>query len=259
MPDWDAPQYLRFERERTQGCVDLARRVELESPARIVDLGCGPGTSTAILKARWPGARLTGIDSSPEMLARARTADPEIEWLAGDIGTWVPSTPLDLVFSNAALHWLPRHSDLLPQLWAGVAPRGALAFQVPAPGPRRSRWLDVLRGLLREPAWQHLAPVDPAEDTVGTLSEYYDLLTGLGARVDLWDTEYSHVLSNAGEIVEWVKGTALRPVLGQLPHAEERKRFLEELTGRIRTVYVPQHDGRVLFPFLRRFVVAYRP
>ncbi len=90
MPDRDAPQYLRFERERTQGCVDLARRVELESPARIVDLGCGPGTSTAILKARWPGARLTGIDSSPEMLARARTADPEIEWLAGDMGTWLP-------------------------------------------------------------------------------------------------------------------------------------------------------------------------
>lgn len=258
MPRWDAQQYLRFERERTQPCLDLVRRIDLESPGRIVDLGCGPGNSTAILRERWPRARITGVDSSSEMLRAARDADPSGEWIAADLQAWEPETAYDLVFANAVFHWIPDHSRFLSRWWGHVAREGALAFQVPAPGEQRQRWVGALREVLGRPSWRAIAPGDPTRENVLSLPEYYEILRPGSRRIDLWDTEYCHVLSGTPSVVEWTKGTALRPVLDRLTREEDRSRFLAEYSVEIDRAYRPQQDGRVLFPFLRRFVVAYR-
>ena len=258
MPPWDSRQYLLFERERMLPCLDLIRRIELDAPERVVDLGSGPGNSTAALKGRWPNARLTGVDSSEEMLDVARAADPTVEWVRDDIGRWDPRTEFDLVFSNAAFQWLPDHRELVPRLWRRVAPGGVLAFQVPAPGGERARWLGAIRKALDRPDWRGLLPNDPSRETVLTPAEYYELLRAGSRRLDLWDTEYCHILPGPLSVVEWTKGTALRPVLERLSTEEERVRFSSRYTTEIEREYPRQADGRVLFPFLRRFVLAYR-
>lgn len=258
MAPWDAEQYLLFERERTQPCRDLVHRIELGDPHRIVDLGCGPGTSTAILRERWPNARVVGVDRSSEMLQKARTTDPSGDWTEADLHRWEPDAPCDLVFSNAALHWIPDHARFLARWWRQVAPGGALAFQVPAPGDQRKRWIGALRAVLGRPSWQAAATGDPTQENVLSLAEYYEVLHRGSRRVDLWDTEYCHVLPGPRSVVEWTRGTALRPVLDRLKEEEDRARFLSEYAGEIDRVYPRERDGGVLFPFLRRFVVAYR-
>ena len=258
MPRWDAPQYLRFERERTQPCLDLACRIDLDSPGRIVDLGCGPGNSTAILKERWPHARITGVDGSSEMLRTAREAHPSGEWIEADLTRWEPEAAYDLVFSNAVFHWLPDHARFLSRWWGHVSSGGALAFQVPAPGEPRERWVGALRAVLDRPGWRPIAPGDPTRENVLSLPEYYEILREGSRRIDLWDTEYCHVLPEPRSVVEWAKGTALRPVFERLTNEEDRARFLSEYSAEIDRLYRRQGDGRVLFPFLRRFVIAYR-
>lgn len=258
MPGWDTGQYLRFEQERARPCHDLVRRIELESPVRIVDLGCGPGNSTAILKGRWPGARIAGVDGSPEMLRRARATDPSVEWIETDLNRWEPPASYDLVFSNAAFHWVPDHTRFVARWWGHVAPGGALAFQVPAPGPPRRRWMGALREVLDRPRWHEVRMGDPTQENVLSLTQYYELLRNGSRKIDLWDTEYCHVLLGPESVVEWTKGTALRPLLERLTAETDRARFLSEYSVEIAHQYPPQGDGRVLFPFLRRFVIAYR-
>ena len=255
---WDSARYLRFEAERTLPCRDLIRRLELDAPRRVVDLGCGPGTSTAVLAARWPDARLVGVDHSREMLRRARASPLGIEWVEADLAEWTPEAPFDLVFSNAALHWLPGHRTLLPRLWNWVAPGGALAFQVPARSNPSPAWRRAVASVARRSPWSAHSWDDPAEANVLGLDAYYDLLSPSARRLDLWDTEYDHVLDGPEAVVDWIRGTALRPGLAQLPGEAERARFLGELTREIAGLYPRRPDGKVLFPFLRRFVVAYR-
>ncbi len=259
MAPWDARQYLRFEAERTRPCAELVGRIALERPRTIVDLGCGPGTSTDVLRARWPAAAITGIDSSEEMLRTARARLPAGAWVQGDLASWEPPAPLDLVFSNAALQWVPGHRELLPRLWRGVAPRGALAFQLPAPGPERAPWTEALAEAFGRtaPTGREL-PVDPTSHVL-SVPEYYDLLTSLGAeRVDLWDTVYSHAMPGPEGVVAWTQGTALRPVLERLGSDERRAGFLEVYGRGIAERYPPRGDGTVLFPFRRRFGIGYR-
>lgn len=258
MPPWDSQQYLRFERERTLPCRELVRRLELERPARIVDLGCGPGNSTAELAARWPGAEISGVDSSPAMLEAARASPLRAEWVLSDLRAFRPSGGFDLVFSNAALQWVPDHAVEVPRLWSWVRPKGALAFQVPAPGPERDRWTDPLEELLGESSWRDRVASAPTPESVLSPGEYYRLLSGEAAQVELWDTLYVHVLRTPREVVEWAKGTALRPILERLPSDAVRDEFLARYATAIEAAYPPEPDGRVLFPFLRRFVVAYR-
>ncbi len=254
-PAWDARQYLKFERERTQPARDLVARLEIPDPDRMVDLGCGPGTSTAVLRARWPRAECVGLDSSPAMLEVARRSDPGVDWHVGDIGTWAPEAPFDLIFSNAALHWVPDHATLLPRLMQGLRPGGALAVQMPAntAAPyqlaaerlrQRDPWRSYLRGL-------------PTEFGIGDLATYYALLAPRCARLDLWETRYVHVLEGAEAVVEWTSGTGLRPWLARLPDETARRAFLADYQKEVAREYPPADDGRVLFPFLRRFFVAY--
>jgi len=257
-PVWDSRQYLRFEAERTLPCRDLVRRIELQAPRKIVDLGCGPGTSTGVLLQRWPQAEVLGVDSSPEMLQVARRAHPSVRWIEDDLRRWNPVSTLDLVFSNAVLQWVPDHRTELPRLWRWVAPAGALAFQVPARGTPAPPWVQTFRAVLQRPPWDAYTQGDGNPFPVLSPEDYYDLLSPVAERVDLWDTEYQHVLPGPDAVVEWVRGTSLRPWLQRLPSEAERAAFLGEFTRAIGDAYPSRPDGHVVFPFRRRFVVGYR-
>jgi trans-aconitate 2-methyltransferase len=254
---WNAARYLAFAGERTRACRDLAARLEIPSPRRVIDLGCGPGNSTAVLAARWPDAQITGLDSSPEMLAAARAAHPAVQWVEGDIAGWAVSAadPFDLVFSNAALQWVPDHAALLPLLLAHVAPGGALAFQVPVSFDSPAQRL--IRELADSPGWRNRFCSRPADWHSEPPGFYYDVLASDSARVDLWQTDYFHVMDGPEAIVEWYRGTGLRPFLDALPQGD-REAFLAEYLTALRPWYPPQADSRVLFPFRRLFVVSYR-
>jgi len=259
---WDPTQYLKYASERLRPALDLIARIPVEAPGTIVDLGCGTGNVTQILAERWPQARVTGVDNSTAMLAVA-TASTRSEarraWIAADLATWAPAAPVDVVFSNAALHWHDDHATLFPRIFGWVAPGGALAVQMPdqyaAPSHSAlaavvssARWRDRLGPLLRR------APVAPA-------ATYFRLLAGAAAVVDGWTTEYLHVLPPSGDgthpVVAWTKGTTLTPLLAALD-AEAREAFLGDYSARIAAAYPALPDGRVLFAFRRVFIVASR-
>lgn len=256
MPSWNAQQYLEFADERTQPCRDLVARVALDNPHRIVDLGCGPGNSTQVLAKRWPGSQILGLDSSAEMIASAKQAYPGMEWQVADISSWSSATPCDLLFANAALQWVPDHAALFPRLLSQVAAGGALAVQVPAnldaPAHRR------MRELAASPAWRDHFPGLVREWFVHEPEFYFDWLAPLSRRVDLWITEYLHVLPGPAGIVEWYKGTGLRPFLDLLKESADREKFLDDYLNLVEIDYPRRPNGQVLFPFRRLFVIAYR-
>ena len=189
MTAWDVDLYLKFSSERTQPAIDLVSRVNLANPARIVDVGCGPGNSTAILRQRWPNARVAGLDNSPDMIGAARLSDPEQEWILADAGAWQADAPCDLVFSNAALQWVPDHERLIPRLFGQAAPGGALAFQVPARA--YSQIHQLILEVANEPEWAQ--PMDAARQgfTQERAGFYYDLLSDKAARLDIWKTAWA--------------------------------------------------------------------
>jgi trans-aconitate 2-methyltransferase len=255
MPTWSPAQYLRFENERTRPALDLLVRVPLDSPAVVYDLGCGPGTLTVLLKARWPNARIVGLDSSPAMLEKARSLDSEIEWREADLDGFSPDESCDLLFSNAALHWVDHHETLFPRLAGFLAPGGVLAVQMPFnfAAPSHTGIVESVRsGPWREriephlPAWPVLEPI-----------RYYEILRAEARSMDIWETTYLHVLEGEDPVVEWFKGSALRPVLDRLSDAEA-KLFLEEYRRRTRAAYPREKDGKTLLPFRRLFLVATR-
>ena len=257
MSGWDAGRYLQFADARTQPAIDLAARVALESPLRIVDIGCGPGNSTAVLRRCWPGAQVTGLDNSPEMLAAARKDAPAETWLLADAAAWQPDAPFDLVFSNAALQWLPDHALIIPRLFAMAAPGGAFAFQIPA--RTYSRIHELLLQIADAPEWTERMQAAKRNFTLTSPGFYYDLLAGQASHLDIWETEYCHVMADHAAIVEWVSGTALRPFLDALVDESERQRFIERFATGVAAAYPPQADGKIMFPFSRLSVLAYRP
>lgn len=256
MPTWDSTQYRRFEKERTQPAMDLCRRIEIGAPKTAIDLGCGPGNSSAVLAERWTSSEILGLDSSPAMLEAAAREHPRIRFEAGDIATWSPKATYDVVFSNAALQWVPDHGSLLPRLIQGVSEGGALAFQVPAdPNATPHR---LMRDLADSENWRAKFPQRPREWHVESTGFYYDALAPLARRLDLWTTEYVHIVENARAIVAWYRGTGLRPWLDVLSGPAEREHFLDDYEKLIASAYPAQHDGRFLFSFKRLFAIAYR-
>lgn len=255
---WEAARYLTFESERTQPCRDLVARLGAVEPGTIVDLGCGTGSSTAVLRERWPHANILGVDSSAEMLDRARAALPSVRFEEGDLRSWVSEGPAGLVFSNAALQWVPDHPTELPRLWRQVAEGGALAFQVPVRGDPSPAWVEAWTNVLSRRPWVDHGPFDPRASPVLGSTDYYRLLAPTARRVELWETEYVHVMAGPSAIVEWTRATALRPWLARLGDGARSKAFLEEYAREVARSYPPQPNGMLLFPFRRRFVAAYR-
>ena len=262
MPTWDANQYLRFGDERARPCHELAARISISAPHRVIDLGCGPGNSTAVLARRWSGAQLTGFDSSSDMIAAARKSAPNGDWRIGDIAAWADEAKetgetFDVVFSNAALQWVGNHAELFPKLFKRVAPAGALAIQMP--GNFGAPAHQIMRDLAASPQWrEHFGNRTVREWYVHDLGFYYDLLAPPAAAMDFWKTEYLHVFPDAAAIMEWYKGSGLRPFLEALSSDALRDAFCRAYLECIRQAYPACTDGRVAFPFRRLFMIAYQ-
>lgn len=250
---WDPAQYLKFAGHRLRPALDLLARVDLAAPGDVYDLGAGAGNVTRLLKARWPSARVTGVDASAEMLAKASADAPEIAWQRADLAAWAPPRPPDLVFSNAALHWLPDHDRVFPRLLSYLAPGGVLAVQMPrnfgapshtlvAEAVRGGPWRATLEPLLR--------PVPVAEPAA-----YFDLLAPRAAAVDVWETEYLQALEGEHPVKEFTKGSYLGPFLAALAEPE-RAAFEARYAELVSRAYPRRPDGRTLFPFRRLFIVA---
>ncbi len=256
MTQWNPDAYLKFQDERTQPSYDLAARVGLSSPKNIVDIGCGPGNSTRVLRERWPQAHITGMDSSPQMIAKARADFPRETWILADAATWETDERYDLVFSNAVLQWIPGHAALADKLFALLNPAGALAVQVPANNDSPI-YLAVNEVAGREP---YRAAMRGCVEllTYHTPGFYYDLLSSLSPHVSMWQTTYYHVLTSHQGLIDWYSSTGMRPYLERLPDAEQKRAFQEQVLDACRTQYPLQKDGRILFPFKRLFFVAYR-
>lgn len=334
---WNPRQYRAYSSHRARPFFELLARVDVEDPAYVVDLGCGPGERTADLATRWPGAVVEGIDSSEQMISEARrtplsaraaveppgdvVADDEdegsagrlgagseedaaagdgpvhgaetrvraqpaesavlpadsvgsrlppsgpvvdgipggggsLEFSVGDLAEWVPDRPVDVIFSNAALQWVPGHQRLLPRWVEALAPGGRLAFSMPGnfDGPSHT----LLRELCESPRWRDRLGEVNRHNIVADPAEYHELLTDLDCDVDAWETTYLQVLHGTDPVLEWMKGTALRPALNALAEEEERADFLAELAPLLREAYPPGPHGTI-FPFRRIFVVAVTP
>ena len=254
--DWNPNLYLKFANERTQPSLDLIARIGLDKPARLIDLGCGTGNSTEALRRRWPGAEVTGLDNSARMLETAARDYPAGKWVQADINAWAAETPYDLVFSNATLQWVKGHATLIPRLFAQVAPGGALAVQMPHSGKMAVRKL--ILATADDSAWRERMGAARNATAIESSETYYDLLAPLSSRLDLWETEYMHVMADPDAILEWIRATSLRPFLDALAGADARAAFEAQLRGRVDAAFPVRADGKRLFPFMRLFFVAYR-
>jgi len=263
---WDATQYLRFGGERARPFFDLLARVGAELPSSVVDMGCGPGNLTAVLAERWPDAVVRGVDSSPEMIEAARKlipAEPEaalgshapgLSFEKDDIRHWEPQSLPDVIISNAVLQWVPGHRELLIR-WADLlADDGWLAFGVPANFDQPSH--AILREMVSSPRWRPLLRDVELNRQTADPADCAELLAGAGCEVDAWETTYVHILPGSDPVLEWYKGTGLRPVLAVLDE-DQSTDFLVEYGERLRTAY-PRSSFGTVFPFRRVFAVAHR-
>lgn len=260
---WSAAQYLAFEDERTRPVRDLLAAVPAATVRSAIDLGCGPGNSTAMLAARFPAARLSAIDSSEDMIAAARKRLPDVRFDVADIRAWIDGgyerepRGIDLILANAVLQWVPGHAELIPALLARLAPGGCLAVQMPDNLAEPAQTL--MRDIADAGPWRaKLAAAARVRVHIETAGWYHELLrTAQCARADIWRTTYYHPLAGAGGIVDWFKGTGLRPFLDPLS-AQERADYLSRYTAAIMAAYPELPDGSVLLPFPRLFIVAIR-
>jgi trans-aconitate 2-methyltransferase len=254
---WSPRQYGAFGGHRNRPFRELLGRVGARDPRAVFDLGCGPGELTADLAARWPQARVTGVDNSEAMISSARLHESDnLTFELGDIGTWTPDATPDVIVSNAALQWVPGHRELIPRWVEALAPGGWFAFQVPGNFDAPSHAL--LRELCSSPRWKARLAAALRHDVVASPGEYLDLLAGLGCQVDVWETTYQQVLTGQQAVLEWTKGTALRPVLAALPDDAAEAEFLREYRDLLDAAYPPRPYGTV-FAFRRIFAVARRP
>ncbi len=257
MADWDPSLYLKFSAERTRPAVELAAAVPLERAARALDIGCGPGNSTAVLAARFPGAQVTGVDSSPAMVDEARAAHPALRFAVCDVcaqletlgGGW------DVVFSNACLQWVPGHRDLLPALYGLLAPGGVLAVQMPLQSAQPVHAL--LRQLAQSPRWRDKIPAARPFHMLSP-EEYFTLLGRLTPNCRLWETVYYQPMDSHEALLNWYRATGLRPYLAPLSPADAAAFEADVLAG-LRALYSLAADGRILFRFPRLFFTAARP
>ena len=254
---WSAKQYVAFEDERTRPVRDLLAALPPIQAHSVIDLGCGPGNSTEALAACYPQATISGIDSSSDMIEAARRRLPHIGFAIADLQAWKDAGPFDVILANAVLQWVDNHESLLPRLVERLAPGGALAVQMPdnldEPAHR------LMREVAADGPWAAaLAASSAARAPVPSAAWYYELLRPLCSKVDLWRTTYYHFLHGGAEaVVEWFKGSGLRPFLEPL-NAAQRNQFLERYTAAIAKAYPKLSDGSVMLPFPRVFLTAIR-
>lgn len=252
---WDPGQYLRFSNERLRPALDLLAQVPVSEPRLVVDLGCGAGNVTAALRQRFPAAAILGVDGSAAMLEKARSACPDCRFAEADIASWQPESPPDVIYSNAALHWVGGHHRLFPRLVSVLAPGGVLAVQMPAmhDAPLRRLQNEVAAS---SPWAEHLRGAGFARDILPA-GDYYDLLRPLTSRLDLWETTYLHVLQGEDAVMQWAAGSSLRPFLDRLPPTM-REDFRGAYADALRPHYPRRADGATLLPFRRQFIVGVR-
>lgn len=251
---WEPDRYLQFSDERLQPAIDLLNRIPLARSERIVDLGCGAGNVTRLLTQRWPEADITGLDSSPEMLDRARRVLPTARFELSGVEHWEPDGPPDLLFSNAALHWVGDHSSLFPRLLDSLSPGGVLAVQMPgnfeAPSHR------LIRELAASPAWT--GKLGPGRmGAVLPMADYQHILAPRCTRLSLWETTYWQSMSGPAPVLDWLRGTTLIPYLAPLDDVT-RAAFLAELGASLAAAYPADATSTTLFPFRRIFILAQR-
>ncbi len=249
---WNPETYLAFADQRTRPAAELLARVRTENPARVIDLGCGPGNSTALLAARWPSAELEGLDSSSAMLAEAEASGVKARWIEADLAAWTAVQPYDVIFSNATLQWVPGQAALLPRLMGLVKMGGSFAFQVPVNTDAPSHRL--MREAAHDPRWREKLSI-VREIERGKAETYYDILKPHALSLDIWQTEYLQVLEGEDAVYRWVSGTGLRPFVDALS-GEEREAFIALYKAKLNVAYPRRADGTTLFPFQRLFVVA---
>lgn len=255
--DWEPKQYLKFEKVRTRPSEDLASRIRSAAPKRIIDIGCGPGNSTMVLKTQWPQANILGLDSSEAMLEKARETSFEIEWIYGDTANDLSFLgKFDIVFSNAAVHHMPDKPRVLARFFDLLNPGGVLAVQVP--DTRELPFAVVLQKLVRSGKWENFFDENEYPYKFHGYSFYYEILCGLTNELDMWRTDYIQRMPDHAGIVEWYKGSGMRYYLSKLPGEPERAELLSDFERALEKVYPKEKDGVVLMPMRRLFFIAYR-
>jgi trans-aconitate 2-methyltransferase len=256
MHEWDPQQYLQFKHERTQPSIDLVSRIQMAEPKTIIDIGCGPGNSTQILLKRWPRAEIVGLDNSEKMIQRARQDYPNQTWIVGDAATLEISQTYDIVFSNAAIHWISNHDILVPRLFQIVSKNGILAIQVPA--NQESPLYKIIVRVARSGKWSAFTSGREELITYHSPDYYYNQLVSFTKEIALWETTYYHILNSHQELIDWYKSTAMKPFLDSLPTDERREEFENEILIECKDFYPLQGDGRILYPFKRLFFTAHK-
>ena len=254
--DWSARQYLKFEDERTRPPRDLLAQVPLDKPRCVVDLGCGPGNSTELLIERFPGADVIGLDSSPDMLRQACERLPRCTFIEADLEAWTPQEHTDLLFGNAVFQWLPDHPKVLARLLTALPPGGVLAVQMP--DNTQEPALRLMEEVGADGPWaEAIAHSNAARNDLLRPEEFYDLLRPLCSHLDIWHTHYNHVMPNHAGVVEWFKGSSLRPFYSVLEGAM-REQYLAAYSDAIARAYSVRYDGKVILKFPRLFILAVR-
>lgn len=256
MSDWDSVQYLKFKNERTQPALDLANRVNVEKPTKIIDIGCGPGNSTEILRRRYPDAKILGIDSSENMIAAARKRYSDIEFQLCDAGRELDSIKekFDIVFSNACIQWIPEHKTLLRNMMSLLKEGGAMAVQIPMN--------------YDEPIHRIILQTAASEKWSGKFSEkrafynlspggYFDVLSEISSGLSMWQTTYFHIMNSHEDIMEWYRATGMRPYLNALSDSDKAE-FESDVKREIIKAYPEQKNGKIIFRFPRLFFIAIR-
>jgi len=252
--DWNPALYLQFGKERIQPSIDLVSRIDFENPKNIIDIGCGPGNSTQILAQRWPKSKITGVDNSPAMIERAKLDFPNQDWKLLDAGKDEIIDTFDIIFSNAAIQWIPNHFELLNKMKHNLSDNGVIAVQIPL-------FFDMPLGqsiarISKNKRWSTLT--DRVNDlfTIHHQSEYYDILSELFSFIEIWKSDYVHIMDSHDSVLEMVRSTGLKPYLERLESDTDKRDFENMVLTDIIKDYPMQKNGKVLFPFKRLFFIA---